>query len=91
MMTRKQAIEGLKDFYQCDFFAEYIYDRLDDIITCLKAEDELGFDIWGVKDLDCDIFELLCDPEEADDEVKAKLIAKYHRYNRWSGEVLKRW
>ena len=86
MMARKQAIEALKDFKQCDFFAEYIYDRLDDIIECLKAEDELGFDIWGVKDLDCDIFELLCDSEEADDEVKAKLIAKYHRSNRWSGK-----
>lgn len=85
-MTRKQAIEGLRYIMQCDLFAEDVYEMLDDIIDCLKAEDELGFDIWGVKDLDCDIYDLLCDPEEVDDEAKAKLIAKYHRYIRWSGE-----
>lgn len=85
-MTRKQAIEGLRYIMQCDLFAEDVYEMLDDIIDCLKVEDELGFDIWGVKDLDCDIYKLLRKPEEADDEVKAKLIAKYHRSNRWSGK-----
>ena len=86
MLTRKEAIEELEEIMMCDLFSEYVFTILKDITTCLKAEDELGFDIWGVKDLDCDIYDLLCDSEEVDDEVKAKLIAKYHRYNRWSGK-----
>lgn len=85
-MTRKQAIEGLKDFMQCDFFAEYIYDRLDDIITCLEAEDELGFDIWGVKDFEPEFFSLLCKSRELDEETVRRLNCKYHHSNRWSGE-----
>lgn len=87
MMTRKQAIEALKDFKQCDFFADYIYDRLDDIIECLKAEDELGFDIWGVRDyLGSDFYKLLRGEKLDDEESLKSLYTKYHHSNRWSGK-----
>ena len=86
MLTRKQAVEGLRYIMQCGLFAEDVYEMLDNIIDCLEAEDELGFDIWGVKNFDPDYFALFCKSRELDEETIERLRTKYHHSNRWSGE-----
>ncbi len=88
MITRKEAIKELREIQDSDLFSEYIDAALADIITCLRAEDELGFDIWGVNFpyFDTGLKKLL-NGEKLDDEKALKsLYDKYHRSNRWSGK-----
>ena len=87
MLTRKEAIKVLEELQNSGLFAEYIDDDLEDIIKGLRAEDELGFDIWGVREyLGRGLYELLRGEKLEDEKALKSLYDKYHRSNRWSGK-----
>ena len=88
MLTRKEAIKVLKVLQNSGLFAEYIDDDLEDIIKGLRAEDELGFDIWGVnfQYFDTGLKKLLRGEKLDDEKALKSLYDKYHRSNRWSGK-----
>ena len=87
MLTRKEAIKVLEELQNSGLFAEYIDEDLEDIIKGLRAEDEFGFDVWGVREyLGRDFYTLLRGEKLDDEKALKNLYDKYHRSNRWSGK-----
>ena len=87
MITRKEAIEELRKLIYSELFTDYIDDVFANIIYCLRAEDELGFDIWGVREqLGNNFYKLLRGEKLEDEKALKSLYDKYHRSNRWSGK-----